>query len=134
MATKKKAGSKKGSSRKLAAAVANDPPIVVSGGGGGVAFPKIRRPARNLIEVGFEPEGGPGHGKFKAKTNKATEITGARIDFPGMTGLTPITIPSFEFYNIQITFLTNPEPPRSSKSGAKASGKGKTSAKRPAAS
>jgi hypothetical protein len=124
MATKRKAGSKKGSARKKVVLPDNDPPIVVSGGGG-TPTPGIRKPGKNIVEVEFDPEGGPGKGKFKSKVNKDATITGVQIDFPGM-GVASVNLNNYEFYKIQIKFITAAVP-KSVKRGAAASRKGKTS-------
>ncbi len=109
MATKTKKVSKKGSARKKPLVPANDPPIVVSGGGGIELKPGGRKPGKNLVEIEFDPAGGPGSGRFKSKVNKDTKITSVTISFPGMAGApAPVTLSNYEFYTIQVVFNTAP--------------------------
>lgn len=105
-----------------------DPPIIVTGGGGDV--PGIKKSARNYVSIDYQPDSG-GRKKIKSKKNKATNITGVKVEFnttpPGSQP--PITLTGLSEYNIQITFITDDEPLRASNKKEKTAAKSPTARK-----
>lgn len=89
----------------------SDPPIIVTGGGG--STPTLK-PARNTVTIDYHPDGSKSRKKLKARTNASPNIKGVTIQVvtnpPSITQ--PITLAGAQQYDVHVTFLTDPPPPR----------------------